>query len=307
MAVTSVNENSRISNNYSQAKAFVNKSDAEIWMYANKASHDASEQKNTKRRLKVGLIGLPVAVFASAISTSKASVKHLLSKKLFAGTKALGALTGVSAILTAVFTGEAIAIHNHPSIKKFHKKHPVAAELLDLFVGFEAVDLAFALGFRGLRKAGNKFPEAKEHAKASIDSIAETLDKSDFNKKTMRNTAKAIRDFSKKHSVAAKTLKIAVKYSPFIVVGGVLGASVSAAQKHANKRDAIYNSMKHAQMETAKSMVNKLDDTNRKLMDDWKHQSIENHNLKLDLADAKNKLDEPKVDKTDNKPENDQE
>ena len=307
MPVTAINENSNIKNNYGKAKAFVNKSDSEIWMYANMASHDKAEKKQAKRRFKFGLIGLPVAVFASAVSTTKAGAKHLLSKKVFAGSKALAALTGVSAILTAAFTSEAVMAHNHKSIKKFHKKHPIAAELIDLFVAFEAVDLSFALGAKGLKKAAEKFPEAKNHATAAIDSLAESLDKSDFNKKAMRNAARTVREFSKNHSFIAKTLKLAVKYSPFIVVGGVLGASVSAAQKRANKRDAIYHSMKKTQIETARSMVNKLDDTNRKLIDVCKKQKIENDRMKMDLADAKRPLDENHFDKSEKKPEIDEE
>lgn len=233
------------------AKAFVDMDDNQIRHLAYSSAYDKNRERHHNNSMLTAFYAMPVVASLSDGILTKGSLG--LKAGVTAGTAAawgfgLLMLAGYNHIKRAV-------VSDSPKLAKFEQNNPVASFLIDLgiFLGVAA------LGFRGAGKLGEKLVEKHPDLAVRIankgQSMLTSLNKSNFNKKTLPAMNKSVDEFAEKAPALFGTGRFILANSVWILL---LGSIIKGASHTNNTNDKIvekYHELKHAQFDAAKYLA----------------------------------------------------
>lgn len=257
-------------NKMEEASAFVNLDDSELRQLAYASSDDNKENKKQSNSITRTLCAIPIVdTIASGILAQKIvlnansgeileTCKPALSTKVHAaGNTAIGwaVALGFVGLYNAVKNS---VVSKSPSLQRFNNEHPVGAFITDvgLILG------GFILGGFGLAKLHNnikeKHPERIVEGQEHLKQLHEKMDNTKFNKETLPKITAKLAEFEEKMPRLFKAGKFALANSMWILAGVAILQTIKHSGDRQEKIDQNYQTLKMAQLQTAKHLVNTL-------------------------------------------------
>lgn len=257
-------------NKMDEASAFVNMDDSELRRLAYVRSNNNEENQKQNNSITRTICAIPVVdTIANGILAEKFVInansgeileacKPSLSTKVHtAGNTAIGwaAALGFVGLYNAVKDS---VVSKSPSLQRFNNDHPVGAFITDvgLILG------GFILGGFGLTKLHNnikeKHPEKVVESEEHLKQLWGKIDNTKFNKETLPKITARLAEFEKEAPGLFKAGKFALANSMWILAGVAVLQTIKHSNKRQEKIDKNYQTLKMAQLETAKHLVNTL-------------------------------------------------
>lgn len=252
--------------NISEAVAFVNMDNAQLRNLAYNISYDKEDQRKTQNRLLAAFLAMPVIDIVSRGILAKKEYKtpqnelirvgNKLSTKARAVGKTAAGWTGCLALLGAYgLIKDGINSHSD-SMKDFNQEHPILSFVVDLGV----LMAGLAIGKKGFDKLKSKFPETVAKLKKDTHKFFAKLDNTKISKEKMPKMAQRTADFRENHPELSKFGRAFLENSVLVGLGvGVLG-SIGVANKEQKRIEKNYKKLKKIQAQTAKQLVNVLEE-----------------------------------------------
>lgn len=259
-----------------KAVAFVNMNDAQLQQLVY-TKEDRKEDKRAHSNIAATFLAMPIAdsIASGVLATEKVAEAHLItpfgilkdemrapaemSTRLSrtAGTAigwafAIGMIGIYSAIKHQV-------VKDSPSAQQFEQDHPVwsFARDLGLIIG------ACALGALGLsklaQKAGKKYPKSAKELGESLENYFKKVDKGNFNQKTLPKIVSWFAKVQKEVPTLSKAGRFLLANSVWVLLGTAIAQMFTYGSRKQHKYEQKYQSLRTAQLETAKHLVRARD------------------------------------------------
>jgi len=274
--------------NLDEMAAFVNMNDMQLQELAY-TDADKRDDRRAKRNIAATFIAMPIvdSIASGFLATEKRGEIHFITpigtwkddikvpasmgKRLSrtAGTAIGWAFTlGVIGIYSAVRNK---VVKDSPGMQNFEQEHPALS-----FVGDLALIVGTCiLGVFGLsklaEKAGNKYPKTQKELSEKLDSVFEDINKGKFNKRTLPRIIEWFEKAGKKAPALTKTGKFLLANSIWILLGAALTQMFVYGKNKHNNVEQRYQSLRTAQLDAAKHLVNTLDVEKDILSQNQKH------------------------------------
>lgn len=259
-----------------QKTAFVNLSDAQLQQMAYD-SKDTHKDKKAKRAIAATFLAMPIvdSIASGVLATEKAAEAHLItpfgvsSCEIHAPaemstrlSRTAGTALGWGFVLGVVGVYSAIkhqVVKNSPNVQEFEKDHPLLSFVGDLGLIFGSCVLG-AFGLSKLAdKAGKKYPKSTKELNEKLEKMFDKINKGKFNQKTLPKIVEWFAKAEKEAPALTKTGKFLLANSIWILMGSAIAQMLVYGSRKHNKAENHYQSLRTAQLETAKHLVRKLD------------------------------------------------
>lgn len=262
-----------------KVEAFVNMSDAQLRQMVYSDS-DRKEDKRAHRNIAATFLAMPIvdsiasgvlatekivteAPLITPFGVSKAQIGLVVPAEMSTRLSRTATTAGGWAFAIGMIGIYSVIKHqivkNSPSAQEFEQDHPVwsFARDLGLIVG------ACALGLFGIgklaEKAGKKYPKSAKEINEKLENYFKKVDGGKFNRKTLPTWVEGFAKFQKEMPFLAKTGKFVLANSVWVLLGAAIVQMLTYGSRKQNKYEQKYQSLRTAQLETAKHLVRARD------------------------------------------------
>lgn len=252
-----------------RASKFVNMNDSQLQLLAYNASVDKDKETKDKKNIFKTFCAIPIVdTLASGILVNKSNFlpengikacrNASLSLRTFATARTAANWVFGLGLVSLYSAAKNKVLENNPNLNKYEKQHPIESFFTDIGI----IMGTFALGYVGIgklvEKSIEKNPKAADKFDKKIVNIFEKLDKTHFNQRTLPRIAKDVEKLEKNAPFVTKLGRFALANSVWILLGAALYKMAKHADEERNKVEQNYQTLKAAQLQTAKHLVNTL-------------------------------------------------